>query len=176
MKIWRFYKTPKDAKVHIDENDMKQMYPLYAITQSKKLAKKFRDKRNMDKFIEKCSDVDDEISDQFIMANRQRLILEDYFETVVEDSKGNSEPLFIKVVHTENEQEYLTEVTESGQILYMVGKYVPIEIFRDSIQEDLVLLKYHQFINYINEGLGNSPDGVYLTEFQYDMFRTFMMI
>ena len=24
MKIWRFYKTPKDAKVHIDENDMKQ--------------------------------------------------------------------------------------------------------------------------------------------------------
>ena len=130
----------------------------------------------MDKFIEKCSDVDDEISDQFIMANRQRLILEDYFETVIEDSKGNSEPVFIKVVHTENEQEYLTEVTESGQILYMVGKYVPIEIFKDSIQEDLVLLKYHQFINYINEGLGNGPDGVYLTDFQYDMFRTFMMI
>lgn len=176
MKIWRFYKTPENTKIHVDEKDMKQMYPLYAVTQSRKMAKKFKEQRNMNKFIEKCSNVDDEISDQFIMANRSKMILEDYFETVIEDERGNADPVFIKVVHTENEQEYLTELTDSSQILNMVSHYIPTEIFTDSIREDLVRLKYHEFVNYRNEGIANSPDGVFMTSFQFDMFRTFMLI
>lgn len=176
MKIWRFYEIPKDDGRLRTKDEYRHDYPLYAVTQTKKLAKKFKEQRNMDLYIEKCSNVDDEAGDQFMIAHRAKLLLEDYFETVVEDKKGNREPVFVKVVHTENEAEYLQELTDSNQILYMIGKFIPMDVFDEDFQEALSLIKYHSFVNFMVEGYGNSPDGFYMMDFQYDMFRTYMMI
>ena len=176
MKIWRFYEVPKDDGRLRSEDEYRHDYTLYAVTQVKKLAKKFREQRDMNLFIEKSSNVDVDSGEQFITAHRERLLLEDYFETVIEDRRGNREPVFVKVVHTENEAEYLKEVTDSNQILYMIGKYLPMDLFESELQQALVDIKYHEFVNFMVEGYGNSPDGFYNMNYQYDMFRTFMML
>ena len=175
MKIWRFYKKPREG-MHITDEELKQAYPLYAVTQTKKLAKKFKEQRNMDLFLEKCTNVNDEIADEYIMAHRSRMLFEDYLESIITHDTGDTESKFVKLVHTDNELEYMTELTDSNQILYMIGKYVPVEIFKDLVQEQLVLLKYHEFVNFMVEGYGNSADGFYQMNYQYDMFRTFLLL
>lgn len=51
MKVYKFFKIPKD--IDNDDIDLERKYVLYAITNNKDYAKRFKQDRNMEKFIYK---------------------------------------------------------------------------------------------------------------------------
>ena len=72
--------------------------------------------------------------------------------------------------------EYLSELTDTNQILNFVKGFFPIDYFSENVMESLLTLRYDKYINFRIEGFGNSPDGFYDTNFRYDMFRTYMLL
>lgn len=175
MKIWRFYKIPKNSD-HIQDEEIRNAYPLYACTQMKKVAKKFKEDRDMSQFIEICTSVDSDQGDQFLLTNRSRLLSENYLETVIDIGNGATEPLFVKCVYTETESEYLREAVDTNGILNYVTGFLPINLFSEEAEKALCHVSYDKFLKFRIEGYGNSSDGFYQTNFQYDMFRTFMLL
>ena len=175
MKVWRFYKKPKNEKT-VPIEDIPDAYPLYACTQEKKYAKKFKETRNMDCFIERVTNADSATAEHFLNAHRNRILSNYTLQTVISSPNGEAEPYYIRCIVTENEMEYLSELTDTNQILNFVKGFFPIDYFSENVMESLLTLRYDKYINFRIEGFGNSPDGFYDTNFRYDMFRTYMLL
>lgn len=175
MKIWRFFKIPENMQ-DVNSDDPRSAYPMYACTQVKKIAKRFKQDRDMNKFIEKPIDVDSDTGEQYLVMHRAQLLSVNYIESIVHSENGDSEPVYVNCIYTESEAEYLREATDTDGILNVVPNFLPYDIFKSNIQEALFKVKYNKFVSFRREGYGNSADGFYQTGFQYDMFRTFMLI
>lgn len=105
MQCYRFYKIPKDdshSKEYYEKYRLDQ-YPIYALTNDKKLAEKFIKQRNMDRFICCKSKMDKE--EYSILANRYRstVLKEEELFTVVDKYTKEAEKMDIKVVMTYDE-------------------------------------------------------------------------
>lgn len=174
MKIWRFYLKPKEG-TRVAENEFKYSHTLYALTQEKKLAKRFEKERDMSQFILRSDGIDSELGDEFLVSNRAKLLTEDYIETIVEQD-DYSQPAYINVLHTDNELEYMRHVVDTNAIYSTLSGYLPMEIFTEEIREILYKLHYHKVIEHLQLGLGNCPDGIVDVGMQYDMFNLYMLL
>lgn len=69
MKVYKFFKIPHENEK--DDIDIERRYPLYAITNKKKYAERFKEDRNMKKFI--CKVHEDVSKDEYAeMCNEDR--------------------------------------------------------------------------------------------------------
>lgn len=153
MKIYKFYKKPdKEHENMIIRNDYDLMtkYPLYALTNDKKLAKKFRKTRNMKMFLEKVDDMDNEQYVMFAKKHRGRVIVSTTLETVLDKNTENQKVAYATVIATDNELNYLMESIDTGQILNLViQNWVPIQIFTEEVQSFLKDLLYDKVTAFI---------------------------
>jgi hypothetical protein len=76
MKLYKFFKIPE--KNERDDTDIEDKYVLYAITNNKKLAKRFKKERNMNKFIIKVHEdiTKEEYSEICNSSNNRSAVLE----------------------------------------------------------------------------------------------------
>ena len=106
MKIYKFFKIP-DNDDHIDI-EIERKYVLYAITNKKKYAERFKEDRNMDKFIFK---VDEDVSPEEYADicnddNNRGNVLELYALTTIfnkQHTKQNSEQREVLMTHWERQ-------------------------------------------------------------------------
>ena len=104
MKIWKWYKNLTDEQFESSGNlDLEDKYPLYAFTNKKKFAKKFREMRRMKKFIELCTDIEKE--DFIELCNkRNRQMLKMYkYSYFPKDKYGKVED--VKILSTGDEKD-----------------------------------------------------------------------
>jgi hypothetical protein len=175
MKVWRFYLKPEEGK-RVAKDELRYAYPLYALTQEKEYAKRFRKQRNMDLFIERSDNIDDDNVDEYLIANRSRLLSESYFETLITSDDEYRIPSFIKVLYTENELEFLNHTCDVHAIFSQLPGVLPIEIFQPEYRQALYALRYNRVIEHFNVGLGNTAEGVTDIGLQYDMFAVYMYL
>lgn len=177
MKLWRFYLKPKNAKAVIPDEEVQYAYPLYAVTQSKKFAKEFKRSRNMDLFIERYTDnVDREDGETYLQANRAHLIVEGLLESIHE-TKTEQYPIYVRVLTTENELNYLTEATDSGEILNLFPPMIDINIFCEELQEALAVLNYDKVQNWkASSKMDQISEGIYDLGFDFNMLGCFIFL
>jgi hypothetical protein len=166
MKPKKGIKIPKD--------EMKYAYPLYAVTQDKKLAERFRNERDMDLFIERSKKIHGVNSDEFIMANRSRMLSENYFETIIDKGTDDERPVFLNILHTETECEFTSQAIDTNAIFDALPGVLPMEVFSPSLRQALTVLRYNRVVEHVRTGLGNNADGVIDIGLQYDMFAVYM--
>lgn len=175
MKIWKFYMKPENEN-QVTEKEIRQSYPMYGCTNIKKFAKRFKETRKMDQFIERVTEVDDEVGKEYLSTRRNRLLTEYTLQTVIRKPNGDYEPYYVKCISTENEMEYMSEITDTDQILNMVTGFFSLDLFVNKVAKALIAVQYDKFIKVRLNGLGQLPDGILSTYFHYDMFRTFMLL
>lgn len=186
MKIYTFFRKPDNTMINDDSIPLNIKYALYAITPTKELAKVFQKSRNMDKFIMKVIDCEDdgEEYDMYLVRNRSR-ILNWYWLSSFKDKNGdNQRPYWVRVLITENELNFTTETTDTGTILNRIKLYVPIDIFSGKTKEALYRLRYDKAmmsvtaLSDIASAYIESPeDGDFWdTGLSYDMFAIFMLL
>lgn len=133
MTIWKFYKIP-EGEVPSNIN-LVDKYPLYAITNDKKLFTRFKNDRNMKKFIIKKDWIDEDDYAMFANEHRSTVLREHKLNTEVKNK--NKE---VNMVLTMGEY---TEVSES--MLYLLED---IDLWNYLL--DPFLLK-KDFLNYLNK-------------------------
>lgn len=186
MKIYTFFRKPDNAMIGDDSIPLNIKYALYAITPTKELAKVFQKSRNMDKFIMKVIDCEDdgEEYDMYLVRNRSR-ILNWYWLSSFKDKNGdNQRPYWVKVLITENELNFTTETTDTGTILNRIKLYVPIDIFTGKTKEALYRLRYDKAMMSVTTLSDTASmyieppeDGDFWdTGLSYDMFAIFMLL
>lgn len=125
MRCYRFYKVPTEEEAHyIDtrtngEPHIEDKYVLYATTNSKKIAKEFRNMRNMKRFYEVCSD--DITKEEYkVFANRNRsTVLEEHdLLTVKNKYEKNQEIIRIPMIITMAEYQFIYDVTDDTGAIF----------------------------------------------------------
>lgn len=186
MKIYTFFRKPDNTMINDDSIPLNIKYALYAITPTKELAKVFQKSRNMDKFIMKVIDCEDdgEEYDMYLVRNRSR-ILNWYWLSSFKDKNGdNQRPYWVRVLITENELNFTTETTDTGTILNRIKLYVPIDIFSGKTKEALYKLRYDKAMMSVtalsdiaSTYIESPEDGDFWdTGLSYDMFAIFMLL
>lgn len=105
-KVYRFYSKPhEDLIAENDDLDIEDLYPLYAITDSKEYAKRFMEERNMDRFILRKSKMEKEEYVKY--ANSKNGCILDEYSCIHFPSKYEDEPIDVKVLCTWFEREVL---------------------------------------------------------------------
>lgn len=175
MKIYRFFKKPTGNIAKNQKLALNEKYALYAITPEKKLAKKFRQTRNMDVFIENDTSLSKDESDEYFRRNRERILDLLEFETYI-DKTGV--PKFAKVLMTESEFNFVSEYTDTGSILGLVNNFIPVQIFKHEIQEMFDILYYQKAAAFVgaSEYSDYSEDGCVDMDARFDMLGTFILL
>jgi len=136
MTIYRFYLKTKN-KGHTE-------YGLYAITNKKKIAKEFRETRNMKRFIEKSSD--DMDKDEWIeIANDNRGMVLDHYELETRGYDENDKPKVkkIKILMTLVEYQNATDEEEFMTYLSAFFESTPFYlIFKENMVDALRWTEY----------------------------------
>lgn len=150
MKIYTFLKKPNEAMLNDSTVPLDVKYALYAITPTKKDAKIFQKTRDMNQFIMRVIDVDeDEGYDEYLIRNRAHLLQYYWLESYKDKNTDNQTPYWIHVLITENELNFTMEVSDSGSILNRLNGFVPIDIFDEKPKNALYHLRYHKVIQSI---------------------------
>ena len=184
MKIYTFLKKPDEEMLHDDTVDLNIKYALYAITPVKDDAKTFKKSRNMDQFISRDIDVDEEEYDQYLLRNRGKILNRYWLQSYKDKNTDNQTPYWINVLMTENELNFTIETTDSGTVLNRISNYIPIDIFDSKTKKSLYTLRYHKAmqsalsmtasekLSYMDFGEGDFWD----TGLSFDMFAIFMLL
>lgn len=177
MKVYKFYKKPTEElkNIPVSEYSLKQKYPLYAITPEKKMAKRFRKSRDMNKFIEKVDDIDDDIVDSYILSKRERLLDLLTLETFVLD-KTKSDPRYVNVVMTDSEFNLVSEYGDTGQILNYIPdeSWLPTNIFSEKTKRILNGIYYEKSMCFA-QVRGINEDGYLALPLKFDLFGIFLL-
>lgn len=146
MKIWKFYKKPSD----MNDSSFKSLsdkYPLYAITNNKKMMEKFLELRDRDKFIMRVDSIDSD--DYAIFANMNRsTVMGQYRLSTVKKNKT------IKIDLIMTSLEY-NEVCEAGITLLdsMIdwSRTVTPKILKEKYLQTLNNMGYTEVYNMYND-------------------------
>lgn len=143
MKIWRFFKTSDNVEMI---KDIKDKYPLYAITNKKKLAKTFQTSRSKEEFKMIVDDIDkDEIID-YMNSNRGQVLA---YQPMITKSDKFGKSKKIEVLMTDFEYNVLNEIMESHGLFTDVN-YVYPDIFKKKyvkILRDIGLVDVYCLLN-----------------------------
>lgn len=140
MKVWRFYKIPSEELIeesHISNYSLRDTYPLYAITNKKKLAKRFMEERDMSKFIVNADHSFEELEQYSTYANRHRsCVLEEYNLSSTDRKTGKVSK--VNLVITYNERQQIEEPdTFFFSEEFWNDIFTPTKIFKDKYLEAL---------------------------------------
>ena len=137
MKVWRFYIIP-------EKDSENKRYDLYAITNNKEFAKKFKKERNMDKFIVRCTNESKESYAEF--ANKNLSCVLDYrafiTKTLTENKKQTSTE--VKLLSTFYEQQCCDSSIQPIEAIDPSEweAAIPYKIYKKKIEEALRVLEY----------------------------------
>ena len=109
--VYRFYQKYDDNILDANMDlDIQDKYPLYALTNNKKLAKEFMNQRNMDMFILRKSKMEE---DEYItFANRNSSSVLSPYEYTYYDRNNNFKECDTTIVSTWNEREILSAIMD----------------------------------------------------------------
>ena len=171
MKVWRFYKKPTKVNEIPETISEEEKFPLYAITNDKKLAKEFMKTRDMSIFtVKKDTEVDKSEYAEIVSKNRSALLVVNNLITSKDKYTNNQEVYEVPVVMTtfekitinepvlaiDDEQSWMSPTTPSPYIL------------NNKILKALKLLDYEQKFRIFNLDYSNvSTDEVYDTPSYY---------
>lgn len=184
MKIYTFLKKPDKEIIDDNSIDLSIKYPLYAITPVKDDAKVFRKSRDMNKFIERVIDVDDDGYDHYLLIHRSQILNRYWLESFKDKNTNNQTPYWINILMTENELNFTMETTDTGSILNHISNYIPIDIFDGKSKKSLYTLRYDKAmysalsttsIEKLVQIEYNEGD-FWDTGLSFDMFAIFMML
>lgn len=144
MYIWRFIKKPDELN---DDNVPAMIkYNIYAITSSKKLAKRFQEERNMSQFIIRKSKVSKEEYAEYAMAHRGKVLTLQSLLTADNKNKKNQHKERIEVLLTQDEYVNCTnpslEIEDEGWWINYADFLSPYR-FNDKIVDSLRYLDYN---------------------------------
>lgn len=189
MKLYTFLKKPDDEMLHDDTIPLEVKYSLYAITPTKKDAKIFKKSRNMDKFIMRVIDIDEEDGyDEYMIHNRGKILSWYWLESYRNKNTKNQEPFWVHVLITENELNFTIEMTDSGAILNRLEHVIPIEYFEGEMKEALYDLRYDKVVRMVmgmqlinqdtelNSEAYEYYDSFFDTGIKFDMFAVFLLL
>lgn len=189
MKIYTFLKKPEPEDVLDDTLDLRIKYALYALTTEKKKAKLFKKARNMELFIERVIDVDDDAGDEYLLRNRGHILQHYWIPSFSNKNKDDQSPYWVRILVTENELNFVMETTDTGSILNKISGFVPVEVFTSKIREALFTLKYDKASrNVLAMSIGENRFRRFVDEFpmedydfldlglSFDSFSIFMIL
>lgn len=184
MKVYKFYLKPDASRLQGNvfgrEMSLEEKYPLYAVCPDKKSYKGFKNSRNMDLFIVKINDVDDEEGDDFIIRHRNKLISLVLLETITNRYTDHQREKYAPVFMTEDEINYLTELTDGGNIIGALmginSPAIPTDIFKSKISESLRYLKYDQAVSLGVENPYMGSYGVDNLDCIFDQLNSFCLL
>lgn len=166
MRIWRFYlisdKTSEyesrrgriGRHENLTDKEIRELYPLYAITNNKKKAQEFAQQRNKDLFVMQSSKGFEQ-EEWTTYANKHRGAVLEYHKLLTD--KGDE----ISVVMPYNEWVYVDGVVDDGNFLsilyphFQFNQLPPPIIFKEKYQKLLYETGYIDLF----KGLVGEPDG-----------------
>lgn len=114
MYIWRFFKKPQIDRGELPERiAIDDLYPLYAFTVEKSLAKRFMKERDMNKFIVRKSKVTKEEYSEYGMRNRSQLLILMKLQTFMNKYTDEERQERIEVLLTQSEYQFSVELFNS---------------------------------------------------------------
>ena len=137
MKVWKFYLIP-------EKDNQNKRYDLYAITNNKKYAKRFKEERNMDMFIERCTDEDKSDYIKFINDNRhcaliiKELMTRDVYKNGYIGTKKVEVLLTIYEHENCDTENIVIDTMEDG----MWNSAIPYRVYKKKLLNSLRLLDY----------------------------------
>ena len=184
MKIYTFLKKPDEGMLHDEAIDLNVKYALYAITTVKDDAKAFKKSRNMDKFIQRDIEIDEEDCDEYLLHHRGHLLKYYWLQSYKDKNTDNQTPYWIHVLMTENELNFTIETTDSGAILNRISAFIQIDLFDGKTKKALYKLRYDKAMQSVlsmtaSERLDFMPpdEGDFWdTGLSFDMFAIFMIL
>lgn len=137
MKVWRFYIIP-------EKDNEKRRYDLYAITNNKEFAKKFKKERDMNKFVVRSTNETKESYAEF--ANNNLSYVLDYrtfiTKTITENKKYTTTD--VKILSTFYEQQCCDSNIQVMEALDTSEwrDAIPYKVYKKKIEEALRVLEY----------------------------------
>lgn len=144
MHLWRFFKKPEiNDEKEFDDLPISQKYPLYAITGDKKMAKRFQEERDMNKFIIRKSKVTREEFSEFALQNRQAVLS---IQNLLTSNDNNERPghMNVQVLLTQMEYQICAEpnISITDEYWWNTVNIADPLLFNDNIKESLNNLDY----------------------------------
>lgn len=179
MRIYKFFQKPGKnddlQSVFGRELTVKEKYPLYAITTSKKDAAEFMETRDMSCFLAKSDKIDKEDYQEYAKVYRSRLL--DHHVLKAYRNKNTDEQCIVygKILCTENEFDCVTEFTDTGSILQtQMGEWINPDIFKKEYADAFNILKYRDAALFSTGSFVGDPMGYMRTEVDiYDLEMAF---
>lgn len=141
MKIWRFFKIPKNIE-YMENMNLEDKFPLIAITTNKKHAKEYMKGYKKDSYTMKCDDCAKKEVKKYMETNRGKVL--DYYKLYTYKNKSLVECKTVKVLMTDFEYRTLEEITDSFGFLMDLPAINP-DIFNYKIELYLDTLSYTDF-------------------------------
>lgn len=197
LKIHTFRLIRDEAEMIDCHMELKDRYPLYAITTDKKLAKRFIKERNMKQFIYTVIKKDSDSDTAEYMRGHQGCKLNTYdLETFVDKFTKRQDSRFVNILATDDEVSYMGNTIETYHVLDLLTKeYIPSSIFTEEIYEILKYIGYVAMERFVTTnkcvaggGVGNivvGPDEDFdlisaslsdLYRFNFDQFNVFVAL
>lgn len=142
MKIWRFFRIPDEVELY-ENLRAKDKFPLYAITNDKKLAKIFKRSRKKSRYICKCTEKSKSECIEYMNRNRSRVIGYHNLMTSINDRLCS-----VKVLMTDGEEDIIRELADSLAI-YNDVEWINPTIFNSEYQKILEGLGYTKNYQYL---------------------------
>lgn len=157
--------------------DMRGSYPeplMYAFTQRKSLAKSFKETRNMDNFIYKEVEIDEERYNRFVINYPKKNLIMSSLSTKDE----NGETIKIGIPLTYSEEEFV--LLRNDTVIYELSKYTTSDIvmLNDGILEALSEINYFDVLSFYNNIDNESFNSVSMKlsylDLSYDQLEIFL--
>ena len=149
MKVYKFFKIPNDN----DDRDMylEDKYVLYAITNNKEYAKRFKEDRNMDKFIYQVNKgVTKEEYAQMCNENRGSVLMIHSVDTVMDKPRVRKNIVEKKVLITYWEKQLIEEPMLPFENEEFWRHMPPPHIFKDKYVKALKKIEYITYYKLMN--------------------------
>ena len=187
MKVYKFFQKPTKndlQSVFGRELTVKEKYPLYAITTSKKDAAEFMETRDMKNFLAKTDKMDTDEFQEYARAYRSRLLDHHVLKAYRNKNTDNQTVVYGKLLCTENEFDCTTEFTDTGSILQSQMEYwINPDIFKKEYSEAFEILKYKDAALFSCGSFAGDPLGymrpevdIYDLQMSFDQVSAFIIL
>lgn len=153
MKVYKFFLIPDNDYEYASKKAIEERYVLYALTNSKKLAKRFQDERNMDKFIIRVHE-DIDKSEYAEMCNEDRgAVLElRTLSTVLDNNHTRSNIEQVEILMTYYERQLIEEPMTlfDDESIWNTMPYP--RIFKSKYRKMLDAFQYTTYYKIMNMG------------------------
>ena len=186
MKVYKFFQKPTNGDLETVFGralTVKEKYPLYAITTSKKDAAEFMETRDMKCFLAKTDKMDSEEYNEYMKVYRSKMLDHHVLKSYRNKNTDSQSVVYGKLLCTENEYDCTTEFTETGIILQQMEYWINPDIFKKDYKEAFEILKYKDAALFSNGSFVGDPMGyirpevdIYDLEMGFDQVSAFIIM